>query len=77
MIHLLFPDAYANSVFSIDYPILWKMGFRALIFDIDNTLVHHGADSTPKVDAFFAELQNLFRCFFLCVFVLLVFVRSV
>ena len=58
MIHLLFPDAYANSVFSIDYPTLWKMGFRALIFDIDNTLVHHGADSTPKVDAFFAELQK-------------------
>ena len=39
MIHLLFPDAYANSVFSIDYPTLWKMGFRALIFDIDNTMV--------------------------------------
>lgn len=55
---LLFPDAYADSVFAIDYERLWAMGYRALMFDIDNTLVHHGADSTPQVDAFFAELQK-------------------
>lgn len=58
MNHLLFPDAYADSVFAIDYERLWAMGYRALMFDIDNTLVHHGADSTPQVDAFFAQLQK-------------------
>lgn len=58
MNHLLFPDAYADSVFAIDYERLWAMGYRALMFDIDNTVVHHGADSTPEVDAFFAALHK-------------------
>ena len=55
----LLPDAYAPDVFAIQYKKLWKMGYRALIFDIDNTLVPHGADSEPRVDRLFAHLHEI------------------
>lgn len=54
----LYPCAYADSVFSIDYEALKKCGIKGIIFDIDNTLVHHGDDSTEKIDAFISSLQR-------------------
>ena len=59
MLKKYFPYEYAESVFTIDYHKLLDMGFEAVIFDIDNTLVHHGDGSTPKVDALFAGIQKL------------------
>lgn len=56
---LLYPYAYVDSVFVIDYGKLYEKGYRGLIFDIDNTLVHHGDDSTPEIDELFRELQAL------------------
>ena len=56
---LLFPGAYANSVFHIDYPKLYQMGYRGILFDIDNTLVHHGDDATPEVEELFQALHKL------------------
>lgn len=47
-----FPNEYLEDVYSIDYDALYDKGYRGLILDIDNTLVPHGADSTPEVDAF-------------------------
>lgn len=58
MISQYFPSAYAQSVFSIDYDKLYEMGFRGLIFDVDNTLVHHGDPSTERVDALLGALQQ-------------------
>ena len=46
MLEKYYPHEYAQTVFSIDYQKLYKKGFRGIIFDIDNTLVHHGDDST-------------------------------
>ena len=54
-----FPSALGESALSLDYPGLYEKGFRGLIFDIDGTLVPHGADSTPEVDAFFGKIQSL------------------
>lgn len=59
MFRRFYPYAYANSVFSIDYAKLRDKGFRAVIFDIDNTLVHHGDESTPEVDALFKNIHDL------------------
>ena len=59
MFKLLYPYEYVPSVFAIDYQKLYDDGFRGLIFDIDNTLVHHGDDSTPKVDALFRKLHAI------------------
>lgn len=55
----LYPYEYVDSVFDIDYRKLYDMGVRGLIFDIDNTLVLHGTDSTPEIDALFAEVQGM------------------
>lgn len=59
MLKQFYPHAYAESVFVIDYEALYRKGYRGLIFDIDNTLVPHGADSTPAVDALFRDVQRI------------------
>lgn len=59
MLKLFFPYEYAESVFAIDYAKLQQKGYRGVIFDIDNTLVHHGEDSTPEVDSLMAHIQSL------------------
>lgn len=59
MFERFYPYGYSLSVFEIDYKKLFEKGFRGLIFDIDNTLVHHGSDSTPEVDALFRDLKKI------------------
>ena len=59
MLERFYPHEYAESVFSIDYGRLYGLGYRGLIFDIDNTLVHHGDDATPEVEALFAKIQGM------------------
>lgn len=46
-------------MFAIDYAKLQALGYKGILFDIDNTLVHHGADATPKVEALFRELDAM------------------
>ena len=38
-----YPDSWMDSTYVIDFDQLYKEGYRGLIFDIDNTLVPHGA----------------------------------
>lgn len=59
MFEAYYPHSHVKSVFDIDYPKLYNDGFRGLIFDIDNTLVHHGDDSTPEIDSLFREIQDI------------------
>lgn len=59
MIRLLYPYECAKSVFAVDYEKLYENGFRGLIFDIGNTLVHHGDDSTPEIDSLFKHLHEI------------------
>ena len=59
MMKLLYPYECAKSVFAVDYEKLYENGFRGLIFDIDNTLVHHGDDSTPEIDNLFNKLHEI------------------
>ncbi|MBD5230999.1 MAG: YqeG family HAD IIIA-type phosphatase [Bacteroidales bacterium] len=54
-----FPNEYMESAYSIDYEALYRKGFRGIIFDIDNTLVPHGADCTPRADALFRHLTRI------------------
>lgn len=58
MLKKFYPYEYAESVFDLDYDKLYELGYRGIIFDIDNTLVHHGADSTPEVDRLFREIHS-------------------
>lgn len=57
MLKSYYPYEYVESVFAIDYKKLYDLGFRGIIFDIDNTLVPHGDNSTPEVDALFKEIH--------------------
>lgn len=59
MLRFFYPYEYVDNVFCIDYNELYKKGYRGLIFDIDNTLVHHGDDSTEKIDELFRIIQNI------------------
>ena len=47
MLHQFYPDYEADSAYGIDYRTLYEQGYRGIIFDIDNTLVPHGAPATP------------------------------
>ncbi|MCX8103207.1 MAG: YqeG family HAD IIIA-type phosphatase [Candidatus Bipolaricaulota bacterium] len=42
------PDEIARSIYEIDYEHLWHAGYRALIFDIDNTLGEWGCRTLPE-----------------------------
>ncbi|WP_341465828.1 YqeG family HAD IIIA-type phosphatase [Staphylococcus epidermidis] len=55
----LFPSTSVESVFSIDYLKLKGMGYKAIIFDIDSTLVPHGDDTTNEIDQLFKYLHKL------------------
>ena len=59
MLKKFYPYEYVDSVFEIDYEGLYQNGFKGLIFDIDNTLVHHGDDSTEEIDKLFETIQKI------------------
>ena len=59
MLKLFYPYEYVESVFALDYAKLREKGIKGIIFDIDNTLVHHGDDSTPEIDELFEKIHNI------------------
>lgn len=59
MFKKFYPYEYANSVFDIDYNKLYNRGYKGIIFDIDNTLVHHGDNSTEEIDELFNKIQGI------------------
>ena len=59
MLERFFPDAYADSAYEIDYAALYAEGIRGLIYDIDNTLVEHGADANEQAVALMQKLRKL------------------
>lgn len=59
MLESFYPDSEAESAYSIDYEELYEKGFRGIIFDIDNTLVPHGAPADSRAEALFAGLRAM------------------
>ena len=39
----LYPNQYYRSTYAIDFEHLYRLGYRGVLFDIDNTLVPHDA----------------------------------
>lgn len=63
MKHYLFPDEHVSSTYQINFEKLYEEGYRGLIFDIDNTLVPHGAPADERAIKFFEELKKIgFSC---------------
>lgn len=59
MLQRFYPDEEADSAYNIDYRALYEQGYRGVIFDIDNTLVPHGAPATKEAEALFARLREI------------------
>ena len=59
MLEQFFPDDYVESAYKIDYEALYKQGIRGLIYDIDNTLVEHGADASKEAVDLMKRLREL------------------
>lgn len=59
MFKSFYPDCYMNSTYEIDFDAYYEKGYRGIIFDIDNTLVPHGAPADERSKALFAHLKEL------------------
>jgi HAD superfamily phosphatase (TIGR01668 family) len=60
--HLLsafYPDERAESVYEIDFEAWYRKGFRGLEFDVDNTLVPHGAPADVRSVELFRKLRGI------------------
>lgn len=63
MFEMFFPDRYVASTYVIDFEKLYEEGIRGIIFDIDNTLVPHGAPADERAVRLFGRLKKIgYRC---------------
>ena len=56
---IFFPGEYLDSTYVIDFDKLYKDGYRAVIFDVDNTLVPHDAPADERAKELFVHLKEL------------------
>lgn len=59
MFEKFYPDYYLDSTYHIDFKKAYEEGYRGLIFDIDNTLVPHGAPADSKSIKLMEQLKAI------------------
>ena len=59
MLEQFYPDDYLDSTYIINFKEYYQRGFRGVLFDIDNTLVPHGAPADERAKKLFEELRGL------------------
>ena len=59
MLERFYPDRMADSAYGIDYEELYGRGYRGIIYDVDNTLVEHGAPATKRAVELFERLHGI------------------
>jgi len=59
MFQNLYPKEDWDSAYSSEYERLYEKGYRGIIFDIDNTLVEHGAPTTEQAVALIDKLRKM------------------
>ena len=59
MKNIFYPDLYVNSTYEIDFETYYQQGYRGILFDIDNTLVRHGAPANQEAIALFKRLHDI------------------
>lgn len=63
MLRKFYPGEYLNSAYEIEFERLYREGYRGIIFDVDNTLVPHGAPADERAKKLFAYLKELgYQC---------------
>lgn len=59
MFSAFYPREWVDSPYDYDFKEKYDNGYRGIIFDIDNTLVCHGAPMNDKSFGFLTELKNI------------------
>ena len=63
MLKTFFPDEYVKSTYDLPFEKIYEDGYRGVIFDIDNTLVMHGAPADERAKKLFERLKTIgFDC---------------
>ena len=58
MFETFYPGNYVDSAYEIPYEKLYERGYRGIIFDVDNTLVPHGAPADKQAIELFERLLS-------------------
>jgi HAD superfamily phosphatase (TIGR01668 family) len=58
ILRAFYPNELATSVYEINFESWYERGYRGIVFDIDNTLVPHGAPADDRIIRFFQQLHN-------------------
>lgn len=59
MFKIFYPVDYFESTYRINFAEYYHMGYRAVIFDIDNTLVEHDAPADARAFRLMDKLKSL------------------
>lgn len=59
MFKRFYPREYYTSTYSIDFEKYYHMGYRSVIFDIDNTLVEHDAPADERAARLIRKLRTI------------------
>ncbi len=59
IIERFYPKEWIDSTYEIDWESWYDKGIRGAIFDVDNTLVPHGAPADKRAKELFARLHRL------------------
>ena len=59
MLETFYPDKYVDSAYELPFEELYEKGYRGIIFDVDNTLVPHGAPADERSVELFERLRTI------------------
>ena len=59
MLERFFTDEYVDSAYGIPFEEQYRKGYRGIIFDVDNTLVPHGAPADARSIGLFERLRAM------------------
>ncbi len=59
MFKKLYPKEYIDSAYNIDFCEFFNKGYKALVLDVDNTLVEHGAPADERAARFFENVKSI------------------
>lgn len=54
-----YPKKYKESTYVIDFKKYYEKGYRGILFDVDNTLVPHGAPADERAIELFENLRQM------------------
>ncbi len=59
MFKIFYPDEYMTSTYVIPFKEMYEQGIRGVLFDVDNTLVPHGAPADERAKQLFRDLESM------------------